>query len=86
MGNFLENCCKSKKKEKSEKASSQFDQMLEALQMKKPKGMLDYVEDYGMNEVFKSFVHKEFEMKNLVKYVEDDVKGIFSMDFLVKVF
>ena len=27
---------------------------------------------------------KEFDKKNMMKYVEDDVKGIFSMDFLVK--
>lgn len=32
------------------------------------------------------WVGREFEMKNLVKYVEDETKGIFSMDFLVKVF
>ena len=54
--------------------------------MKKPKALVDYVEDYGMNEVFKNFVAKEFEMKNLIKYVQDDIKGIFSMEFLVKVF
>lgn len=62
------------------------DKLLEALQMKKPKDVPDYIELYKMDKVFMQWVAKEFEMKNLVKYVEDDVKGIFSMDFLVKVF
>ena len=66
--------------------NSQLDKMLEALQMKKPRGLTDYIAEYQMEEVFKTFVAREFEMKNLVKYVEDDMKGIFSMVFLVKVF
>lgn len=90
MGNFLENCCKSsKKKDKSkdkEGKESQMDKLLEALQMKKPKDVPDYVELHQLEPVFKQWVAKEFEMKNLVKYVENEEKGIFSMDFLVKVF
>lgn len=60
--------------------------MLESLGMKKPKDIPDFVEMYKMEEAFKVWINKEFEMKNLVKYVENDEKGIFSMDFLVKVF
>ena len=52
--------------------------------MKKPKALKDYIGEYEMNQVFKTYVDKEFDKKNMMKYVEDDVKGIFSMDFLVK--
>ena len=62
------------------------DKLLEALQMKKPKDVPDYIELYKMEDAFKVWVSREFEMKNLVKYVEDEAKGLFSMDFLVKVF
>lgn len=54
--------------------------------MKKPKDIPDYVELYKMEEAFKVWISKEFELKNLVKYVENDEKGIFSMDFLIKCF
>ena len=50
MGNFLENCCKSnKKKQRSPEQETQFEQMLEALQMKKPKALKDYIGEYEMN-------------------------------------
>ena len=108
MGNFLESCCKSRKKvpakleqtrqesskqepakpEPTKKKAVKVDQKLETKKEekeKKPKGPVDYFEDYGMSKGFKEFVEKEFDMKNMVKYITDKEKGIYSMEFLEKI-
>ena len=84
MGNFVEKCCKSRPK-KEKKDNPEMAKLMEQLGLQKPAAVPDYIAEYNMEEVFKQFIKKEFELKNLVKYVQDENKGIMNMDFLIKV-
>lgn len=80
MGQY---CCKSKKKEVTEKEKEALKQLEE---MFKEKKLEDYIEQAQFNKTFENYCSTNFDMKNLPKYLEDEANGIFSFDFILKIF
>lgn len=52
MGNFIENCCKSKKGDAKKKDNKEMNKLMEQLGLAKPEAVPDYIEMYKMEEVF----------------------------------
>ena len=45
------------------------------------KTVEDLIEKNGLTKMFETYCEKNFDLKNLPKYLEDE-SGIFSFDFL----
>ena len=87
MGNMCESLCKSKKAPKTQKSPEELKDFQNKLdQMLGIKKVEDLIQKNGLTKMFDQYVEQNFDLKNLPKYVEDDEGGIFTFDFLQKLF
>lgn len=85
MGNACNGLCKSKKGSKaSPEEMEKFVKQLE--KMTGVKKVEDLIQKEGLTKMFDQYVEQNFDMKNLTKYMEDEEGGIFTFDFLQKLF
>ena len=80
MGQY---CCKSKKREMTEKEKDALKQLED---MFKETKLEDYIEQTKFTSTFESYCSQNFDMKNLPKYLEDEASGVFNFDFILKIF
>ena len=46
----------------------------------------DYIEKHGQTQQFKNYIKQNFDMKNISKYLVDEPSGLFSFEYLQKVY
>ena len=44
------------------------------------------IDQYNLNKLFQNFCKNHFDLKNLYKYLEDEDKGIFTFEFIQKIY
>ena len=49
------------------------------------KEIPDLIEKHKLTVFFDQYMEQNFDLKNIMKYLEDDNQGIFSFEFLLKV-
>ena len=83
MGNVCKGLCKGKP-EKTPEEKEKFQEQLNA--MLGIKKIDDLIQENNLEKNFLNYMGQNFDMKNPSKYLEDLDKGIFSFDFVQKVF
>ena len=83
MGNLCENLCKGKKEKTPEEQEEMNEKLNALLGIKKVD---DLIVELNLEKNFLNYCNTQFDMKNLPKYMEDESEGLFSFDFVQKIF